>query len=126
MEIQYKEDPSKYTALRCVLPGATETNKPWFPIMNVCPCDPRLSNTSGRGIMPCPFGIQGDIADTPNGFENLKALYLKNNSKGLQTLTQDVPESFIKGTGSMYQNNQYNAPQMDPRALVQIGYTWRS
>lgn len=46
-----------YNVFRCVDPVATTTGEPWYPISNVCPCNPQLSNSSGRGFTACPMGI---------------------------------------------------------------------
>lgn len=127
---KYTEDPAKYYSFRCVVPNTTVTDKPWFPIMNVCPCDPSLSNPSGRGIVPCPYGFQSNIEKVPKN-EVLMPLSMvegSNDKNGYKVLSDEllVNNNGRLLMGSMYQNDQYVPPQMDPRSLWQIGYNWRS
>jgi hypothetical protein len=102
-----------YVDYRCIEPSAIDTDGPWFPISNICPCDPKLSNPTGRGYTPCPFGIQPE-QKVVQSF--IKASIIKNPS--------------ITGTGSMYPNisklSVISPPQFQPRPLTNIGYTWRT
>ncbi len=104
-----------YVDYRCIEPSATETNSPWFRIPNTCPCDPKLSNPSGRGFLGCPFGIQTDTT-------------VKNSVSGL---TKIIPKDKIdKVNYGLYPEisgySMSSVPQFQPRPLSQIGYTWRS
>lgn len=96
-----------YAVYRCVDPVAVKTGAPWFNEDNICPCDPNLSNTSGRGYTACPYGIS---TDTPQW----------NLSVGSQIPKQN------QVTGNMYNKNQFVPPQLQPRQLVRIGEEWRS
>jgi len=101
-----------YVDYRCIEPSAITTNAPWFPISNVCPCNPSLSNPTGRGYVACPFGVQ----------TNTKQIEQHNMSKVVS-----VP----KVAGAMFPNVSSNfavisPPQFQPRPLTNIGYTWRS
>jgi hypothetical protein len=93
---------SKFAVYRCVDPVAIKTSKPWYTITNVCPCDPKLSNTTGRGFTSCPFGvskpIEGDLVGT----------------------------SGVSLTGSLFGSGQVVPPQLQPRELYRIGVEWRS
>ncbi len=99
-----KNNTRNYSVYRCIDPVAVKTNEPWFNNTNICPCDPKLSNTTGRGFTACPFGIS-----TPNTNE---------------LITVDVPMSQV--VGSLYSQNQVVPPQMQPRELYKIGIEWRN
>ena len=100
-----------YSVYRCPDPIKTETNTPWFRIEDKCPCNPNDSNVTGRGFTPCTFGIQ---FETPNQVNLAKTPYLA---------PQPVNEKLV---GSLYENNQYVPPQLEPRQLTRIGQQWRS
>jgi hypothetical protein len=122
--------PSNYIDYRCVNPGSVVSQGPWFPMTDVCPCEPNLSNPSGRGIVACPFGINGS------------SLASNGSSNELSNRPQRVPLSTIKYSdgswtpvqmkqsdlpfGSMFSTGNYIPPQLEPRPLVKIGVTWRS
>ena len=97
-----------YNIYRCPDPVATKTNEPWYPTTNICPCDPNLSNQTGRGFTTCPYGIETDNT-TNNG--------VKQNIKGI-TLNNTL--------GNLYNDQQYIPPQYDPRPSSRIGIQWRS
>lgn len=101
------DNGNKFAIYRCLEPGAIETKGPWFPTENICPCDPKLSFPTGRGISGCPFGVME--------YEKRPSAQLFNK----------VPkESEI--TGIIFNNAQFIPPQMDPRPLTRIGERWRS
>ena len=100
-----------YAVYRCPDPVAVKTGQPWFSYSNICPCDPNLSNTSGRGFTPCPFGI--DQSTTPSW-----------NLSSAQLASQLPAQSQV--VGNLYSQNQYVPPQLDPRPLSRIGQAWRS
>jgi hypothetical protein len=110
-------DPNKnFIDYRCIDPLATVMDSPWFPMRDVCPCDPKTANPTGRGYTSCPYGISFD--DKPT------------NTIPLQTIkdveTQWLPENVTKlPKGSMFPKNSYTAPQLQPRQLNRIGVTWR-
>ena len=131
--LKYKKDPFRYTELRCILPTATETGfgpegSKWFPRENLCPCDPNLSIPTGRGYTSCSFGIQTDVTEVPISdiMKPLKRVIGYSGPNGFNTISEDVSKEFIDNSGSLYQDKQYIAPQLDPRPLTLIGYTWRS
>jgi hypothetical protein len=99
-----KNNKRDYSVYRCVDPVAVKTGEPWFNNTNICPCNPKLSNVTGRGFTPCPFGIS-----QPN-FSELRAV--------------DAPSSQI--VGSLYSENQVVPPQLQPRELYRIGVEWRN
>lgn len=112
-----------YTDYRCLNPLATVMEEPWFPMRDVCPCNPKLSGPTGRGYSGCPFGVQ--FPDTingqaaPNGLVPLSSL---QNIKG-----QWVPEKVQElPFGAAYPTGSYVPPQLQPRQNVRIGVTWRS
>jgi hypothetical protein len=92
---------SKFAVYRCVDPVATKTSKPWYTITNVCPCDPNMSNTTGRGFTSCPFGVSKPMEDKLVGTD-------------------------ASLTGSLFGSNQVVPPQLQPRELHRIGVEWRS
>jgi hypothetical protein len=100
-----------YSVYRCPDPVAIQTDKPWYSYSNVCPCDPNLSNKTGRGFTACPLGIN---TETPQW--NLPAFQLASQVP--------YPNQI---TGNMYgSGNQYVPPQLQPRQLIRIGEEWRS
>ena len=113
----------RYSVFRCIDPVATNMKQPWFPIEDKCPCDPNLSNTSGRGFTPCPFGVQfnqSQLNKEINKTEPLMTVVGLGKPEPVNTLP----------FGSMMPNfiNIPNAtpPQLQPRALIRIGEQWRS
>jgi hypothetical protein len=105
-----KDNGSKFVSYRCPDPNAVITQEPWFPYSNVCPCDPMLTNPSGRGFSGCPYGIKKE--DAPK--ENLP----------LSQLINQIPvKSGMEGT--LFSSNQFVPPQMNPRQLTRIGQEWR-
>lgn len=110
-----------YTDYRCVDPGTTTTDSSdkWFPMFDVCPCNPELSNPTGRGITACPFGISNNIPVD----EKIPVSKLVNKN-GLY-----VPESMTKQDlpfGSLFTPTNYIPPQLQPRPSSRIGLFWRS
>lgn len=102
-----------YFVYRCPDPVATITDTPWYTYTNVCPCDPKLSNQTGRGFTACPMGVDETQQKPISGS-------LLNSQKLQETpLTSQV-------VGSMFGSNQYVPPQLDPRQLTRIGSAWRS
>ena len=98
-----------YSVYRCPDPVANKTDEPWYSYSNVCPCDPKLSNSTGRGFTPCPFGINQEAPQW-----NLPAFqYASQIPNGSQIV------------GNLY-NNQFVPPQLQPRQLIRIGEEWRS
>lgn len=114
-----KAPNTNYVDYRCIEPTAISTSGPWFPISNSCPCDPKLSNPTGRGFVSCPFGIQ------TNETLNMSITTEQQNFSG-------IPEKELesKQQGSLYPEISIYpvtaVPQFQPRPLAQIGYTWRS
>lgn len=98
-----------YSVYRCPDPIKTETNTPWYRIEDKCPCNPADSNVTGRGFTPCNFGVQ---FETPNQINLAK--------------TRDLPKQANKLVGTLYENNQFVPPQLQPRQLSRIGNQWRS
>ncbi len=99
-----------YNVYRCVDPVAVKTGDPWYPISNICPCDPQLSGSTGRGFMSCPMGLSVEKPGKPLPIS--------------QILNQIPPQQQV--TGSLFNQNQFVPPQLDPRQLTMIGYQWRS
>ncbi len=112
-----------YTDYRCINPLGTIMEEPWFPMRDVCPCDPKLSGPTGRGYSGCPFGIQFPDSIEEQNFQNgLKPLNSIQNKNG-----QWVPEEVRQlPFGAAYPTGSYVAPQLQPRQNVRIGVTWRS
>jgi len=98
-----------YSIYRCLDPIKQDTNKPWYPISNVCPCNPNDYNISGRGYTPCAFGVQ---------YESKTQINLSNEKK--------LPNQQPPLVGSLIGSNQFVAPQLEPRMLTRIGNQWRS
>jgi ferredoxin-thioredoxin reductase catalytic subunit len=98
-----------YAVYRCPDPIKTDTKTPWYPIENKCPCNPADSNVTGRGFTSCTFGVQ---YETPNTINLAKQ--------------KDLPKQTGALKGTMYQNNQFVPPQLEPRMLSRIGNQWRS
>jgi hypothetical protein len=105
-----------YVDYRCIEPSAIDTAGPWFPISNICPCDPKLSNPTGRGYTACPFGIQAEQKTISKEAHS----FMPINTNNIHTV----------GDGVMYpslsQLNVISPPQFQPRPLTNIGYTWRT
>ncbi len=98
---------SRYSIFRCPEPGVVVTGGPWFPSENVCPCDPKLSFPSGRGLTSCPFGV------------------MEPEKRPVAQLYNKIPTQ-QEITGIIYNDAQFIPPQMDPRPLTRIGESWRS
>jgi len=112
-----------YTDYRCINPLATVIGEPWFPMNDVCPCNPKLSGPTGRGYSGCPFGVQfPDTIDSPNESNGLVPLSSLRaiNGQWVPERVQDLP------LGAAYPTLSYVPPQLQPRANVRIGVTWRS
>lgn len=103
----FNQANDKFIVYRCPEPGAVVTEGPWYPINNVCPCDPKLSFPSGRGISSCPFGV------------------MENEKRPSFQIPNKLPTQ-EQITGIIYNEGQYIPPQMDPRPLTRIGERWRS
>ena len=105
-----KQTPGQldYQIFRCPDPVTTTTSDPWYPVDNSCPCDPNLSNTTGRGFTACPFGL---TIEQPSG----------------SLLTQaSFPQNKASVVGNLYSQGQYVPPQLEPRPISRIGMQWRS
>lgn len=104
-------DGNRFSVYRCPDPVATKTDQPWYSYENICPCDPNLSNKTGRGFTACPLGINQEA-----GSWNLPAFQL----------VSQIPNS-NQITGNLYgSGNQFVPPQLQPRQLIRIGEEWRS
>lgn len=102
-----------YSVYRCIEPASVSTGPPWFNGIgvNICPCDPNLSNHTGRGFTACPLGINQEAPTW--------------NLPTFQLVSQ-IP-SPNKVIGNMYgSGNQFVPPQLQPRQLIRIGTDWRS
>jgi hypothetical protein len=124
-----KSTEQKYAVYRCLEPGHTETNTPWFGMSDVCPCNPELQNPTGRGRVGCGFGVQFDqnaINRASNQKVPLQTVIGSNkpNNQGSSYHTVAVPATLPKG--SMFPGKQNPPPQTDPRPLIRIGQEWRS
>jgi hypothetical protein len=102
-------ESQNFSIYRCTDPHKYKTDTPWYPVENICPCDQKSSNITGRGYTPCTFGVQ---YETPNTINLSKKANLKKQTGAL--------------VGTLYQNNQYVPPQLEPRQLTRIGNQWRS
>jgi len=101
---------NKFAIYRCPDPVAVQTDQPWYSYSNICPCDPNLSNKTGRGFTACPLGINQEAPQW-----NLSTFQINSQ----------VPSDDI--IGSMFgSGNQFVPPQLQPRQLIHIGYDWRS
>lgn len=98
-----------FSVYRCPDPLKVQTDGPWYPISNVCPCNPDLSDPTGRGTVPCPFGIQTD-------------------QKKVSYASMGLPMAPKGGApkGSLYSMNQFSPPQKDPRPNTRIENQWRN
>ncbi len=108
-----KNNTRNYSVYRCPEPTGIKTGSPWYPGNgdNICPCDPNLSNSSGRGFTACPLGINLEEPDYNYNSQKLAGINLPDESQV---------------TGSMYNNGQLVPPQLQPRQLIRIGEEWRS
>jgi hypothetical protein len=105
-----KNNNMDYNIYRCPEPTAVKTGEPWFPRTNFCPCDPILSNISGRGYVACNFGIS---KKKPNGpAHNLSS--------------QDTIPNEKQVVGSLFNGRQTVPPQTNPDPLIRIGQSWRT
>lgn len=101
-------DLNKFNIYRCPDPIKSYTSQPWYRFTDVCPCNPNDSNVTGRGFTACPFGIQNK-EETPIKY-----------SSAYQKEIKSLPK------GSLYAQQQYVPPQLEPRQLARIGQEWRS
>ena len=102
--MEYTANASRnFSTYRCLDPIKTQTTTPWYPTENTCPCDASNTNVTGRGFTPCPFGMDVETRNTVN-------LNIGNLPKQKKALI-----------GTMYQNNQFVPPQLEPRPMSRIG-----
>lgn len=110
-----------YFDYRCIDPNAEVMTSPWYPITDVCPCDTQLNNPSGRGYTSCPMGVQFDRPQTQispvMSLRNVGGVYLG------EPMTVSVPGSMFPGPST---TATVTPPQLDPRQLVRVGYSFRS
>jgi len=100
-----------FSVYRCPDPVAIKTDEPWYSYSNVCPCDPKLSNNSGRGFTACPLGINQEAP-----MWNLP----------MYQMASKIPDP-TQVVGNLYgSGNQFVPPQLQPRQLIRIGQEWRS
>ncbi len=110
-EVSQNKDPQRFAVYRCPDPVGVITQEPWFPILNICPCDPNLSNKTGRGFTACNLGINETASawDVP----------------AFQQNAQIPPKELI--VGNLYNTGQYVPPNMSYISpLMRIGQSWRS
>ncbi len=111
---------ANFIDFRCIDPVASTMNQPWYRILDECPCNPKLSNQTGRGFTSCPLGVQFDQKEINRVLENPKIV--TNNNK--QMSMSDMP------SGSLFPNVNNSPdvvpPNIQPRALIRIGQSWRS
>jgi hypothetical protein len=100
-----------YSVYRCVDPVALKTEQPWYSYSNVCPCDPNLSNKTGRGFTACPLGINQEAP--------MWSLPMYQTASQVPNSSQTIGSMFGSG-------NQFVPPQLQPRQLIRIGEEWRS
>lgn len=112
----------KYAVYRCLQPNAKTTNSPWFREEDSCPCNPILSNPTGRGLMGCPFGVQFEKSWNET-IPLTKSEQIVTNS-GIENINKNV-NTKISLPGSMFQNGQFIPPQLEPRPLSRIGVEYR-
>lgn len=105
----------KFAVYRCPDPVAVITDKPWYSYSNVCPCDPKLSNQSGRGFTACPLGIMENNDSTESSWLSQQFNSQKKNQV-------PIPSRIV---GNMYNDSQFVPPQLQPRQLVRVGQVWR-
>lgn len=107
---------------RCLQPYAKTTNQPWFREEDSCPCNPSLSNPTGRGLMGCPLGVQFEKSWNET-IPLTQSEQIITNS-GIENINKNVS---IKSSlpGSMFQNGQFIPPQLQPRPLARIGIEYR-
>lgn len=115
---------------RCLEPSATTVGEPWFRIPESCPCNPLLSNPTGRGFTACPFGVQFDIPSSSS--EPLMTLAKEPTKKDDSVPKFRGQQINTKGfmAGSMFPElssaAKFTPPQLQPRQIVRIGQTFRS
>jgi hypothetical protein len=107
----------KYLDFRCPDPTKQIFNG------QVCPCNISLNNPTGRGYMACPYGYQ--ISNVDLSKEVTKVQMGSITNKGLTYQNIPITEQYA-GPGNMFPTDQYSVPQLWPRQLIQIGYSWRS
>ena len=105
----------KFNVYRCVNPTAVTTEQPWYSYSNVCPCDPKLSNTSGRGYTPCPFGV----------LESNDSMEMSELKSQFRHQEANQFPSKHRLVGNLDNTLQFTPPQLQPRQLVRIGQVWR-
>ena len=106
-----KNNTRNYSTYRCPEPSSVKTGEPWFPYSNICPCDPNLSNKTGRGYTACTFGI---------------AEPEKIRGPAINSFKRDMIPQRNQVVGSLFSQNQTVPPQSDPDPFVRIGQAWRT
>jgi hypothetical protein len=126
-------DNKNYIDYRCIEPTATTVGEPWFRISDSCPCNPNLSNPTGRGFTPCPFGVQ---FDAPKSYS--EPIMTVGSSPSKRSSFSAIPsfngerinnENFMPGAifPKVSSNiSKITPPQLQPRQIVRIGQTFRS
>lgn len=110
---------NNFIDFRCIDPVAVNMEKPWYRISDNCPCNPKLSNQTGRAYTACPLGVQFDQKEIYNSIYDNKIV-----------TKSDRPMNFSEiPNGSLFPNNSNPdvvPPNIQPRPLIRIGQTWRS
>jgi hypothetical protein len=102
---------------RCIDPVGKNFSEPWYRISDSCPCDPNLSNQTGRGYSSCPLGI---VLDQSKIMQALK------NPEPVTYNGANMFQSQIPGGGLFPNGSSVVPPKLQPRQLVRVGYSWRS
>lgn len=121
----------RFFQYRCIDPVATTQGAPWYRITDYCPCDPTVSNPSGRGFVSCPVGVQfGQGAIAAQGALSAAAV----------PATPTTTNGLVWGPGTVeaLRGAMYSAPGgtgagamavptiLETRPVYRIGYEWRS
>lgn len=117
-----EQNKYRYSVFRCLIPGKSQVDPPWFPYSDICPCNPEYDNPTGRGMVSCGYGVQFDqnlINQSVNAIETLKTV-VGSNGQFYSIPVDSLPE------GTMYPKMQNVPPQAEPRPLIRIGQEWRS
>ncbi len=106
-----KNNTLNYDIYRCIEPTAKTTGKPWFPYENICQCDPKDSNPTGRGFTSCTFGVNEQ-----------KDFYPFGQFKSPSNISSPQGALFPNSSGVL----ETSPPQLQPRQMTRIGNAWRS
>lgn len=117
----------QYVDYVCLNQFRTETDIPWYPRQDICPCNPKYNNITGRGYTMCPFGVEFNQQEMEQRAISMHPVQTLEEHQGLQGYFTTITDgSNVINETQLFPKYTYAAPQMWPRPNTRIGQDWRS